>query len=243
MEAAQLCLVNVSALGTEILKNIVLPGIGGFTIVDSGIVTEEDIGCKWAAHNLRIFIETYKKIYEISTFSFFLFFSAIFSTEKKKKNISFFFDTNSIGQSKAKCSMQLLQELNPDVRSDYLDESIEMVLDNNPEYFHAFNVVIASSLKEKTLLKLSRMLWSQNIPFVYCRSIGCIASARLQYKEHFVIETHPDNKQSDLRLVQPFEMLEKYLDVCLQCMENDWISFSVAVVVFVDNNFFFFFRL
>lgn len=47
LESAQLCLINVSALGTEILKNIVLPGIGGFTIVDSGIVTEEDTGCKW----------------------------------------------------------------------------------------------------------------------------------------------------------------------------------------------------
>ena len=46
LEGAQLCLINVSALGTEILKNIVLPGIGGFTIVDSGIVTEEDVGCK-----------------------------------------------------------------------------------------------------------------------------------------------------------------------------------------------------
>lgn len=46
LEAAQLCLVNVTALGTEILKNIVLPGIGGFTIVDGALVTEEDIGCK-----------------------------------------------------------------------------------------------------------------------------------------------------------------------------------------------------
>lgn len=46
LEAAQLCLVNVTALGTEILKNIVLPGVGGFTIVDAGVVTEEDIGCK-----------------------------------------------------------------------------------------------------------------------------------------------------------------------------------------------------
>lgn len=46
LEAAQLCLVNVTALGTEILKNIVLPGIGGFTIVDGGLVTEEDVGCK-----------------------------------------------------------------------------------------------------------------------------------------------------------------------------------------------------
>lgn len=46
LEAAQVCLVNVTGLGTEILKSIVLPGIGGFTIVDSGIVTEEDVGSK-----------------------------------------------------------------------------------------------------------------------------------------------------------------------------------------------------
>lgn len=104
--------------------------------------------------------------------------------------------------------------MNPDVSSDDLDESIETVLNNNPEFFNSFKVVIASSLKEKTLLMISRMLWEKNIPFVYCRSIGFIASARLQYKEHFVIETHPDNTQSDLRLEEPFDALETYLDVC-----------------------------
>lgn len=128
--------------------------------------------------------------------------------------VSFFFDANAVGQSKAKFSMQALQEMNPDVSSDYLDESVETVLSNNPEFFNSFKVVIASALKEKTLLTLSRMLWSQNIPFVHCRSIGFIASARLQYKEHFVIEAHPDNKQSDLRLDEPFDALKKYLDVC-----------------------------
>lgn len=46
MEGAQVCLINVNALGTEVLKGIVLPGVGGFTIVDAGVVTEEDIGCK-----------------------------------------------------------------------------------------------------------------------------------------------------------------------------------------------------
>lgn len=109
--------------------------------------------------------------------------------------------------------MQLLQEMNPDVSSDYLDESVESILENNPEFFNAFKVVIASSLKEKTLTTLSRLLWSQNIPFVYCRSVGFIASVRLQYKEHFVVETHPDNIQSDLRLEEPFAELETYLDV------------------------------
>lgn len=46
LENSQVCLINVNALGTEVLKGIVLPGVGGFTIVDAGIVTEEDIGCK-----------------------------------------------------------------------------------------------------------------------------------------------------------------------------------------------------
>lgn len=109
--------------------------------------------------------------------------------------------------------MQLLQEMNPDVSSDYLDESVETILSNNPEFFNSFKVVIATSLKEKTLITLSRFLWDQNIPFVYCRSVGFIASTRLQYKEHFIVETHPDNKQCDLRLECPFDSLEKYLNV------------------------------
>lgn len=46
LEGAQVCVINATSLGTEILKGLVLPGIGGFTVVDGGIVTEEDIGVK-----------------------------------------------------------------------------------------------------------------------------------------------------------------------------------------------------
>lgn len=52
LEKAHVCLINVTACGTEILKGIVLPGIGGFTIVDGGVVTEEDIGCKYDDSNI-----------------------------------------------------------------------------------------------------------------------------------------------------------------------------------------------
>ena len=44
LESAQVCLINASGLGTEILKSLVLPGIGAFTIVDGKKITEEDIG-------------------------------------------------------------------------------------------------------------------------------------------------------------------------------------------------------
>ena len=44
LEAAHVCLLNATATGTEILKNLVLPGVGGFTIVDSAKVTALDLG-------------------------------------------------------------------------------------------------------------------------------------------------------------------------------------------------------
>ena len=44
LEKSHVCLINASATGTEILKNLVLPGIGAFTILDSCTVTEEDLG-------------------------------------------------------------------------------------------------------------------------------------------------------------------------------------------------------
>ncbi|KAJ8303493.1 hypothetical protein KUTeg_019889 [Tegillarca granosa] len=43
LENARVCLINVTATGTEILKNLILPGIGSFTIVDGNKVTGEDV--------------------------------------------------------------------------------------------------------------------------------------------------------------------------------------------------------
>ncbi|EGI68549.1 NEDD8-activating enzyme E1 regulatory subunit [Acromyrmex echinatior] len=44
LEAAHVCVINATGLGTEVLKSLVLPGIGAFTIVDGKKITEEDIG-------------------------------------------------------------------------------------------------------------------------------------------------------------------------------------------------------
>jgi len=38
------CLINASAVGTEILKNLVLPGFGSFTIIDGKITDGADAG-------------------------------------------------------------------------------------------------------------------------------------------------------------------------------------------------------
>ncbi|KAH9493174.1 NEDD8-activating enzyme E1 regulatory subunit [Bulinus truncatus] len=44
LEASRVCLIHASATGTEILKNLVLPGIGSFTIIDGHKVQGEDVG-------------------------------------------------------------------------------------------------------------------------------------------------------------------------------------------------------
>lgn len=44
LENGHICLINATALGTEILKSIVLPGVGAVTIVDDITVSDEDIG-------------------------------------------------------------------------------------------------------------------------------------------------------------------------------------------------------
>ncbi|KAI9189277.1 hypothetical protein H9P43_000708 [Blastocladiella emersonii ATCC 22665] len=44
LERAHVCLVNGTATGTEVLKNLVLPGVGAFTVVDGSTVTPADIG-------------------------------------------------------------------------------------------------------------------------------------------------------------------------------------------------------
>ena len=44
LEKSKVCLIGATATATEILKSLVLPGVGRFTIVDGKKITGEDIG-------------------------------------------------------------------------------------------------------------------------------------------------------------------------------------------------------
>lgn len=47
---ANILLVNADALGTEILKNLVLPGVGKFTIVDDNTISDKDVSSNFFVH-------------------------------------------------------------------------------------------------------------------------------------------------------------------------------------------------
>ncbi|XP_075161303.1 nedd8-activating enzyme E1 regulatory subunit APP-BP1 [Haematobia irritans] len=181
LEGAKICLVNANGLGCEIVKGLVLPGIGAFTIVDGSTVAEEDLG------------------------------------------VNFFLEANHLGQSKAAACMSLLQELNPDVNGDYVEESVDYLLDNRPAFFDDFDVVVASNLNEDSLLKLSNCLWEASVPLIYCRSLGFYGTIRLQIKEHCVVEAHPDNLQFDLRLERPFPSLKKHFETTNITNKVPWL--------------------
>lgn len=170
LENGHICLVNATALGTEVLKSIVLPGVGAITIVDDKNVSDEDIGS------------------------------------------NFFLECSSKGLNRGSEALRLLLELNPAVQGHAVQEPPDQILKENPDFFKSFSVVIATSLGETTIKDLAQHLWDVNVPLILCRSVGFLGSFRIQMREHAVIETHPDNEQTDLRLDGPFQALSDYLD-------------------------------
>ncbi|XP_073164046.1 NEDD8-activating enzyme E1 regulatory subunit isoform X2 [Lepidochelys kempii] len=169
LEAAHVCMINATATGTEILKNLVLPGIGSFTIVDGNQVTGEDVGN------------------------------------------NFFLQRSNIGQNRAQSATELLQELNNDVSGNFVEESPDKLLDNDPSFFCRFNLVIATQLPESILVRLAEILWNSNIPLLVCRTYGLVGYMRIIIKEHPVVESHPDNALEDLRLDNPFPELREHI--------------------------------
>lgn len=170
LENGHICLINATALGTEILKSIVLPGVGAITIVDENVVGDEEIGS------------------------------------------NFFLETSSKGLNRGSETLRLLLELNDAVQGHSVQEPPDQILNNNPDFFKSFSVVIAISLNEKLIKDLSQHLWDLNIPFILCRSIGFLGSFRIQYREHAIVETHPDNERVDLRLDVTFPALSEYFN-------------------------------
>lgn len=145
----------------------------------------------------------------------------------------------SIGQSRAKIAAQLLLEMNDDVKKgDYVEENFETLLDKNINYFLNFTLVIACGINnERAVNKLSKTLWSLNIPLLLVNSIGFLGYVRLQVREHPVLEAHPDNYLEDLRLDDLFPELKTYLDdyPVFESLSRKEISQVPSLVIIYKN--------
>lgn len=153
LERANICLLNCGPTGSETLKNLVLGGIGSFTVVDGSKVEVADLGN------------------------------------------NFLVDTESIGQSRAKCVCAFLQELNDAVGAKFVEESPEALLETNPAFFSQFSLIIATQLPENVVLKLDRICRQQNVVL-----------------EHDVVESKPEHFLDDLKLHKPWPELKRSVD-------------------------------
>lgn len=173
IDAANVLLLNASSVGAEVLKNIVLPGFGKFSIVDHRKVTSRDLG----------------------------------------KN--FYVTVDSIGKSLAGTVCNNLVELNPEnVSGNYLEEKIEKVIYEQPQFLDAYNYIIASNVDFKTLKDLAKICEKKKKVLLVVRSYGMIGYIRTYTETHNVIEGKLDteNEISDLRISDPFPKLKKFAD-------------------------------
>ena len=175
LERSHICLINATATGTETLKNLVLPGIGSFTVVGGGVVTESDLG------------------------------------------VNFFVSHEHVGKSKSEVTMELLQELNTQVKGNFIDQDFEMILSADADFFAQFTVVVACNLHKPSLVRLSSILWESSVPLVLASSYGLMGYVRIALPSHEVLESHPDSNLEDLRLDCPFPELKLYMD----CIDLD----------------------
>ncbi|KAG4305397.1 hypothetical protein PORY_000953 [Pneumocystis oryctolagi] len=165
LEKSRVCLLEGTAIGAEILKNLILPGIGSYLIVDNSFVTETDV------------------------------------------KTSFFLNIDSLNKAKAPQMCKLLQQLNNDVKGEYLISTLESILEHNPTFFKQFDIVITSIFDETFLLKLEKNLWELNIPLIIVYSIGFIGYLRIAIPEHTIEETHQEGIE-DLRIDCPWPELK-----------------------------------
>ncbi|XP_063900766.1 NEDD8-activating enzyme E1 regulatory subunit-like isoform X2 [Zophobas morio] len=166
---SKVCLINADATGTEALKNLILAGVGSFTIVDDTTVKEVDYGN------------------------------------------NFFIAEGKLDHSRAECTYELLQELNPEVTGNFISEGVLTILKTEPTFFDKFSLVIGANLTERILQYVGRDLWDKNIPLILVFAYGMIAYVRIVHALHTVVQGHVDNLPHDFQCDAPFPALKKLI--------------------------------
>lgn len=158
LETAHICCIGSGATASEALKNLVLPNVGHFTIIDHAITTAAD------------------------------------------KNNNFFVEIHTIGQPRAEVVKEMLLEMNSEVKGDSVVQDVRTLLSGDLSYFNQFSLILVCdpTLPIRSLLPLAAHLWTANIPLVLLQTKGLLGSARLQVREHPIIESHPGNDRYDL---------------------------------------------
>lgn len=210
LERASVCLINANAVGTETLKNLVLPGIGSFTVIDGDEVTHADHGT-----------------------NFFLLPPSAVTIPIPAENIM----SASKMCNKALAATAAMHELNDSVEGSYIPQRVSTFIRSEQEafaFFRRFSAVIVTqmSTSDVTLKAIAAGCYKANVPLIVCRAYGLIGYIRIQARELCVLDTKEDDIAPDLRLCDPFEELESYVNsLRFQTMTDSTVASHVPFVV------------
>ncbi|XP_002975259.2 NEDD8-activating enzyme E1 regulatory subunit AXL [Selaginella moellendorffii] len=124
---------------------------------------------------------------------------------------NFLLSAENLGQPRAKSMAALLQEMNDSVLIDHIDASPESLLDSDPGFFARFTLVIATQMRDRSLVILDEVCRRFSVMLLVARSYGLTGYVRISLREHAVIESKPDNTVSDLRLHRPWPELTTFV--------------------------------
>jgi amyloid beta precursor protein binding protein 1 len=133
---------------------------------------------------------------------------------------NFFVTRDHIWQPRASVVCELLCEMNPDVVGASLVHDPLDLVNNKPEYFDQFSLIIAADLPVTAVTALASLCGSKNIPLIVGRAYGLIGYYRHLTPLHYIIEGKPLNSQPDLRLATPFPGLVEYASLFKEDLEG-----------------------
>lgn len=166
IEESHICVLGSGATASESLKNLVLPNIGEFTIVDSAKVTFQDLGN------------------------------------------NFFVTQPQLNENRAEVVMKNMIEMNDSAKGNFLDRDVSDLINNEIDFFKKFNLVIATQLYGKDYETLAKFLYDNHIPLIAARTNGFLGYVRIATPELCIMESHPDDKRTDLYIHGP--QLERF---------------------------------
>ncbi|KAG9777783.1 E1 ubiquitin-activating protein aos1 [Exophiala dermatitidis] len=154
LRQANILLIGMRGLGNEIAKNLVLAGVGTLTILDHGIVTEEDLGSQ------------------------------------------FLITEANIGQNRAQAALPELQKLNPRV---HLYTDPDDIKEKLPEYFHSFEITIATGLTLDVLCNINMACRTYGRKFYAADTHGVYGFVFADLFLHdFIVEKPRSNKPTKI---------------------------------------------
>ena len=171
LSMSRIVLIHATAVGTETLKNLVLPGIGSFHIID-----EEDQQCGSSQTHVPS-----------------NFFAIHEDPNACRARITC--DLLSELNDEVRGSWQTVPSI---IDADYSLLLRDQQRQNNT--IPGSLLVIAADMPLQALSRISSLCWSLSIPLLSVKSYGFIGTLRIQTPYHSIVESKPDNSLPDLRI-------------------------------------------